>query len=209
MRLLIAALSFLLGLYAISAGLIALLPPGAPEWLSGVGILIGFCLSLVLTNKLVNAQGTNFWSLARAPEPGEQLEQQEGLLLSTTYQATRSFQVEEFREEGPHYFIELNDRSVLHLNGPYLADLGPRRLFNLFDRLRKFPCTDFIVRRDREDGCVVDIQCRGPVLEPEITTPPFDESDFRDGLLPQDGDIITTRTYDELKSALSEKHRTG
>ncbi len=73
MRLLIAALSFLLGLYAISAGLIALLPPGAPEWLSGVGILIGFCLSLVLTNKLVNAQGTNFWSLARAPEPGEQL----------------------------------------------------------------------------------------------------------------------------------------
>ncbi|MDA8421794.1 MAG: hypothetical protein M0Z89_00475 [Nitrospiraceae bacterium] len=208
MRLLIAALSFLLGLYAISAGLIALLPPGAPEWLTGVGILIGFCLSLVLTNKLVNAQGTNFWSLARAPEPGEQPEQ-EGLLLSTTYQATRAFQVEEFKEEGPHYFIELHDGSVLHMNGLYLAAFEPRRFFEVFDRPRKFPCTEFVVRRDREDGCVVDIQCSGPVLEPEITTPPFDESDFRDAFLPQDGDIITTRTYDELKSALSEKHRTG
>lgn len=208
MRLLIAALSFLLGLYAISAGLIALLPPGAPEWLSGVGILVGFCLSLVLTNKLVNAQGTNFWSLARAPEPGEQIEQ-EGLLLSTTYQATRAFQVEEFKEEGPHYFIELHDGSVLHMNGRYLAAFEPHRFFKAFDRPRKFPCTEFVVRHDREDGCVVDIQCRGRVLGPEITTPPFDEQDFRNALLPQDGDIITTRTYDELKSALSEKRRTG
>lgn len=208
MRLLIAALSFLLGLYAISAGLIALLPPGAPEWLSSVGILIGFCLSLVLTNKLVNAQGTNFWSLARAPEPGEQLEQ-EGLLLSTTYQATRAFQVEEFKEEGPHYFIELHDGSVLHMNGRYLAAFEPHRFFKAFDRPRKFPCTEFVVRRDREDGCVVDIQCRGRVLGPEIVTPPFNEQDFRNALLPQDGDIITTRTYDELKSALSEKRRTG
>jgi hypothetical protein len=209
MRLLIAALSFLLGLYAISAGLIALLPPGAPEWLSGVGILIGFCLSLVLTNKLVNAQGTNFWSLARAPEPGEQSGQQEGLLLSTAYQATRAFQVEEFKEEGLHYFIELHDGSILHMNGRYLADLGPRRLFSLFARPRKFPCIDFIVRRDREEGFVVDVQCRGPVLEPEIHLPPFTEQDFRNALLPQDGDIITTRTYDELKSALSEKRTTG
>ena len=93
------------------------------------------------------------------------------------------------------------------MNGRYLDALGPRRSLKIFDRPRKFPCTDFVVRRDRDDGGVVDIQCRGQVLEPELATLPFDEGDFRDALLPQDGDIITTRTYDELKSTLSEKHK--
>jgi hypothetical protein len=180
----------------------ALLPANAPEWLTGVGILTGFALSLILTNKLVNAPGTNFWSLSRAPEPVEQPEQ-EGLLVSTAYRATRYFEVKGSGEEGPHYFIELHDGSVLYMSGRYLAALGPHKVLKVIEQPRKFPCTEFVVRRDRYDGCVVDIQCRGIALEPEIVTPPFKELDFQNGMMPQDGDILTSRTYDEMKAARS------
>ena len=205
MRLLIAALSFFIGLFAITGAFMALLPANAPEWLTGVSILIGFSLSLFLTNKLVNAPGTNFWSLSRAPEPDEQSEQQ-GSLVSTEYQATRYFQVEASGEEGPHYFIELDDGSVLYMSGRYLAAFGPHKVLNVIDRSRKFPCAEFVVRRYRYDGCVVDIQCRGIALEPEIITPPFKEYDFHNGMMPQDGDILTSRTYDEMKAAISREN---
>ncbi len=204
MRLLIAALLFLIGLLAITGAFMALLPPNAPEWLTGVGILTGFFLSLFLTNKLVNAPGTNFWSLSRAREPGEQPEQ-DGLLVSTAYRAIRYFEVEASNEEGPHYFIELHDGPVLYMNGRYLAALGPHKVLNMIDRPRKFPCTEFVVRRDRYDGCVVDIQCGGSALEPEIVTPPFNELDFQNSMMPQDGDILTSRTYDEMKAARSRQ----
>ncbi len=202
LRLFIAALTFLIGLFAITGAFMALRPANAPEWLTGVGILVGFCLSLFLTNKLINVPGTNFWSLSRAPEPGEQPEQ-EGLLVSTPYRATRYFEVEESHEEGPHYFIELHDGSVLHVNGRYLAAFGPRKVLSVIAFPRKFPCTEFVVRRDRYDGCVVDIRCRGSALEPEIVTPPFSKLDFQNGIVPHDGDVLTSRTYDEMKTARS------
>ncbi len=202
MRLFLAALAFFAGLFAITGAFMAVLPANAPGWLTGVAILTGFLLSLFLTNKLVNVRGTNFWSLARSPEPSEQAEQ-EGLLASTRYRANRFFQVEECKDEGLHYFIELHDGSVLYMNGPYLSAFEPHKLFNLIDRPRKFPCTEFVVKRDREDGGVIDIQCSGSVLEPEIVTPPFKEEDLQSGMMPQDGDVITTRSYDELKALRS------
>lgn len=204
MRLFIAALSFFIGLFAITGAFMALLPANAPEWLTGVGILIGFSVSLFLTNKLVNAPGTNFWSLSRAPEPDEQSEQ-EGLLVSTAYRATRYFEVEGSNEEGPHYFIELHDGSVLYMNGRYLAALRPQKALKVIEQPRKFPCTEFVVIRDRYDGCVADIQCRGIALEPEIVTPPFNATDFQNGMMPQDGDILMSRTYDEMKAARSRQ----
>jgi len=204
MRLLIAALSFFISFFLITSVFIALLPADAPQWQTNVGILLGFSLSLFITNKLVNAQGTKFWSLARAPEPGEQSEQ-EGLLVSTAYQATRYFQVEETRVEGPHYFIELHDASVLYMNGRYLATFGPRKFFKLIDYPRRFPCTEFVVIRDRYDDCVADIRCSGTVLEPEIILPPFEEHDLQSVMTLQDGDIITSRTYEEMKAARSRE----
>ena len=205
MRLLIAALSFFIGLFAITGAIMALLPANAPEWLTGVGILIGFSLSLLITNRLVNAPGTNFWSFSRAPEPDDQPEQ-EGLLVSTTYRARRYFEVAGSNEEGPHYFIELQDGSVLYLSGRYLAAFGPHKVLNVIERPGKFPCTEFVVKRDRSDGCVADIQCGGIALGPEIVTLPFKELDFQNGMMPQDGDILTSRTYDEMKAAIAREN---
>ena len=208
MRLLIAALSFFIGFFAITGACMALLPANAPEWMMGVVILLGFSLSLFLTNRLVNAPGTNFWSLGRASEPPERPEQ-EGLLVSTAYEATRCFQVEESDEEGPQYFIELRDGSVLYMNGRYLDAFGPRKTLKVIDRPRKFPCTDFVVRRDRYDRSVLDIQCRGSVLEPEIVMPAFEESDMQGGRMLQDGDIITSRTYEEMKALRAGERSIG
>jgi hypothetical protein len=205
MRLFIAALSFLIGLFGITGLFMALLPASAPDWLTFIGILIGFSLSLFLTNKLVNAPGTDFWSFSRASEHRKQSDQ-EGLLVSTTYRATRSFQARERSDDGSHYFIELHDGSVLHMHGRYLSVFEPHKFFRLIKRPRKFPCTEFVVRRDRYDGCVVDIQCRGRALEPEIVTPPFDEQDFQSGMIPQDGDLITTRSYEEMKALRLREH---
>jgi len=204
MRLLIAALSFFISFFLITSAFMALLPAAAPQWQTNVGILLGFSLSLFTTNKLVNAPGTKFWSLARAPEPAEQPEQ-EGLLVSMAYRATRYFQVEESQEEGPHYFIELHDGSVLYMNGRYLAAFGPRKFLNLINYSRKFPCTEFVVIRDRYDDCVVDIRCSDSVLEPEIVMPPFEEHDLQGVMTLQDGDIITSRTYEEMKASRSRE----
>ena len=41
----------------------------------------------------------------------------QGLLLTEEYQATRAFQLDEWEDEGSHYFVELRDGSVLYLNG--------------------------------------------------------------------------------------------
>ena len=204
MRLFVAALSFLIGLFVITGAFMALLPANAPEWLTVVGILTGSVLSLFITNRLVNVKGTNFWSLRRAPEPDERSEH-EDLLVSTAYRANRCFEVGGPDEEGPHYFIELHDGSVLHMNGGYLAALGPRKILGLIDQPRQFPCTEFSVKRDRYDGCVADVRCGGTALEPEIVTPPFQEVDFQNNMIPHDGDILASRTYDEMKAAMSRK----
>ena len=95
MRLLVAALSFFISFFLLTSAFMALLPADAPQWQTNAGIFLGFILSLFITNKLANVQGTNFWSLRRAPEPSEQPQQRDGLLVSTTYRATRYFEVEE------------------------------------------------------------------------------------------------------------------
>lgn len=205
MRLILAAISFLIGVFLIASAITALLPPNAPEWLTGVAILVSAGLSLYLTNMLVNVRGTRFWSLSRAQESAEH---EEDALSSTEFHATRAFQVEEFRDEGSNYFLELRNGTVLFLSGHYFHEHEPLEFDGRIVQQREFPCTEFVVRR-RDDGSGADIQCRGRVLEPEVVTPPFPEEDVRNGSLPKDGDIISTSTYDELKAARLTQRRVG
>jgi hypothetical protein len=119
----------------------------------------------------------------------------EGLLEESNYRALRAFRVKELEEEGSHYFVELDDGSVLYLNGQYLYDFEP----NQAGRPRTFPCTEFTVVRHKIKGWVMGLQCRGSVLKPECETPPFSESDFNAGRVPSDGEIIQDRIYEQLK----------
>jgi hypothetical protein len=44
----------------------------------------------------------------------------EGLLASADFQARRAFGVQEYDDEGLHYFVELTDGRVLYLSGLYI-----------------------------------------------------------------------------------------
>jgi hypothetical protein len=204
LRLVIAALTFFAFFYALTSAVMSLLPASAPEWQTNAGVMTGFIVSLFIVNKLVNVRGTKFWRLSRAPEPADP-SVEDGLLVSTSYRAVRYFEVEESREEGPHYFIELRNGAVLYLNGRYLDAFAHRKFLNLFDSPRKFPCSDFVVKRDRYEGGVADIECRGRALEPEFTAPPFEGPDWEGIMALRDGDIITSRTYEEMKARKSDE----
>lgn len=122
-----------------------------------------------------------------------------GLLLRQHFRANRAFAVEEFEDEGLHYFIELTDGRVLFLSGQYLYDYEPIADEPELNQPRSFPSTEFEVLRHKSAGYVMEIRCTGEVLESELTTAPFQEDDFERGV-PQDGDVIADRTYDEIKA---------
>jgi hypothetical protein len=118
-----------------------------------------------------------------------------GLLQSTSFRADRAFRVDGFGAQGPHYFLELEDGDgVLHLSGTYLYDYEP-----IDGSLRHFPCTQFTVRRHAELGYVVDLICRGLVIEPEVDAPPYSQMDFKARLVPEDGAILRDIDFDELR----------
>lgn len=94
--------------------------------------------------------------------------ERQGLLISTDYEAQRAFGIEEFDDDGPHYFLELTDGRALYLHGQYLDDYEPILDDPEIECPRRFPCTHFSIRQHKTEHYVVEIQCRGPVLEPEF-----------------------------------------
>ena len=128
----------------------------------------------------------------------------QGMLIIEDFQATRAFEVEE-SDEGPHFFLELQDGSVLYLNGQYLdpyvyPEDGDD---DSAEEIPLFPCTEFTIKRHRQKGWVVELLCHGQLLEAEILDFSFWESDYWsswDDFPFQDGKRITNRTYNQLKS---------
>jgi hypothetical protein len=168
----------------------------APAWL--IGLLIGLFM-LVMTGValwLFNSKRSNVLGHKTLEEQIRELEQQ-GLLESTTFQATRAFGVEEYEDEGLSYFLELSDGRVVFLTGQYLYEYEPDEDE---PQARAFPCSEFSIRRHKTERYVVDVQCRGSVLEPEAVARPFDADDWKHARVPEDGEVITARTYDALKS---------
>jgi hypothetical protein len=140
------------------------------------------------------------------PTRGENLTiaelEKQGLLTHERHEATRAFEVEEFEDEGCQYFVGLKNNSVLFLCGQYLYDYVPADDGRGFKRERKFPCTEFTLHRDKRDGLIVDVACGGTVLEPEGEAPHFSAADFESGRAPEDGQIISDRSYDQIRREL-------
>lgn len=140
---------------------------------------------------------------------GKTLEEQiadleaEGLIQRDSFTARRAFQVEESEDEGSHYYIELDDGRVLFLSGQYLYDFEEIADDPELNQPRSFPCTAFDVVRHRTEGFVINLDCKGAVLEPEILAPPFGKKDFKEDRVPEDGEVVDT-PYDILKSERSE-----
>jgi hypothetical protein len=170
----------------------------APRWLIGPVFIVFMLLLVGAALWLFSPRGSDPFGRKTAEQHIRDLE---GLRLidSTEFHARRAFGVQEYEDEGLHYFMELADNRVLFLSGQYLYDYEPISDDPEMNQPRAFPCSEFAVRRHKKEGYVVEIRCGGAVLEPEVMAPPFGREVWRAGSLPEDGQVLVDITYDELK----------
>jgi hypothetical protein len=187
----IFAFALMLGL----AGLASYLGLFAYPAITGIAIGVLMVLGIIGALALFNIRGKS----ATGPSDEEQIRALEanGLLADEDYAATRAFEVEEFEDEGMHFFVELEDGRVLFLSGQYLYDYEPDARAG---KPRRFPCSAFTVRRHKVERYAVDLICNGKIIEPEVLAPAFGEEVWTDGAVPGDGEIISG-TYEEIKRA--------
>lgn len=172
------------------------LSTAAPALVVACGLMV-VMIGLIAAALVLFSPRSPLTGIRPAGELAQELDAQ-GLLTSRHFVATRAFEVEEFEDEGMHFYLELSDGRVLFMTGQYLYAYEPHEEDDEL-RPRQFPSTEFVVRRHRDEGYVVDIQCTGPILEPELLAPPFGEDVWRQGALPKDGAIIVDATYDQIK----------
>lgn len=198
MRLVFAGLFVTVGMATAVAALSILLPQ-ASVWLLSFVMTFLFLGLLVAALILFNLPGG--WRHRRLdPELVVKELQAQNLLAIENFKAKRAFQVEEFEDEGSHYFVELEDGSVLFLSGQYLYEYETLKKGKETVQPRRFPNTEFAIRRHSVKRYVVDILCNGLVIEPEVVVPAFSADDFGTDRIPEDGHVITDRTFGELKS---------
>lgn len=204
-RLLVAALFVVFGIGAVVAILSEVgVFPGQTLPL-GLGLAACF---IVLVFGAVNLFNPWWLSLRNAKAIRARL-QNEGLLIATEFQARRAVLVQEFEDEGLHYFLELADGRVLFLTGQYLYDYEPLDDADDGPQPRRFPCTEFTIERHRTEGFVVEMACRGVAFEPEFIAAPFSRqvNPFSEHFLddiPEDGAILANLSFDAIKSNLVE-----
>lgn len=171
-----------------------------PPWLTGLFFAVVLVVLAGVSMFLFNRKGRRpSFSNQTFEQRLAELESQ-GLLADETFHATRCFQVEEFEDEGLHYFLELADHTVLYLNGQYLYDYAPITDDPEVNQARTFPCSIFTVRRHKTAQYVITIVCSGSVLPPECEAPSFNKFDFKNDLIPDDGQIFRDKSYDQLKT---------
>ena len=125
----------------------------------------------------------------------EQLARQ-GLLVETVYRARRALAIAEFEDEGSHYFVELEDGRALFLTGQHLYAYEP-----VEEDVRRFPCTRFTLRHEREHGYTLDLVCTGDVIEPELLLPNNVLEVFGHDP-PMDREVLADETYESLRGRL-------
>lgn len=198
MRLLFAAL-FVLTMTFVGVALLGQIYHGNElPWWGGLTLIVVFFGSIVAALVLFNREGFRPTAPWKTNEEVIEELRQKDLLFTESFTARRTFQVEEFDDEGSHYFIELQDGRTLYLNGQYLYDFEPITDNPELNQARKFPCTAFTILRHKSAGYVVDILCSGEVLEPEVVTPPFGKEAWKQGI-PQDGTVLKEKTFDQIK----------
>ncbi len=205
MRVILAAIFVVIGLSSAVLLITFLLPH--PSRLEDILIEVGIAaLFVALLAAAIFLLGDETGKLAQGFDQDQYIHDLEdkGLLISTDYQAVRAFQLEEYEDEGSHYFVELADRTVLYLTGQNLYEYEPIDNDPELNQPRRFPCTEFSLRSQRNEKGYIDIQCRGTVIEPEFVEP-HPKHFWKRGL--EDGEIITNLSFDEIKAELINEGR--
>ena len=110
----------------------------------------------------------------------------EGHVESTTYEITEAVAVEEAEDEGPSYYLLLDDGRTLFLTGQYLWEPVQQG----------FPWRTFEIDRLPVGRHVLRVVSHGPALRPSLTRPPLSESEV--AAMPADGSI-ERRDFADLK----------
>jgi hypothetical protein len=90
---------------------------------------------------------------------------------------------------GSGFYIKLDEKSTLYLEGQYLDEL---------QYSRKFPNTEFEIIRTKWLKELLEINSLGKYLKPERKLKPFTKEQYKTGNRPFDGDIIEL-PIDEIK----------
>jgi hypothetical protein len=170
---------------------------------AGISVLAVVVLTYLSVLVLVLAIILNYPRLPRQAMVNDFADelQAQNLLASASFIVDRAFRVEEFKDEGPHYFLELETGGILHLCGSYLYEYEP-----IEGSMRHFPCTRFTVRRHAEAGYVVDLICDGIVIEPEVEAASYSAQDFEARRVPEDGAILFNVSFDQLLHERTNPH---
>jgi hypothetical protein len=166
-------------------------PVRIPGWLG----LLAFAASWVLGGIVAwRLSGRPKMKLTSSAKPDyEKL----GLLGREEFAAQRAFEVEEFEDEGPHFFIELEDGRVLFLCGQYLYHYEEITDDPELNQPATFPCTRFVITRHKTEHWVHSIECQGTYLKPEALLPHYSKAYLKTFGIPHDGEIFNA-PYDEL-----------
>ena len=194
----------IIGISALCGGLIFFwlfgiaYPVRFPDWL-GFSL---FAFSCVLG-------GAVAWRFCRRPnlKPGDFSSpdfEKLGLLVGEDFSARRVFEVEEYEDEGLHFFLELEDGRVLFLCGQYLYDYQEVSDDPELNQRATFPCAKFAVRRHKTEHWVHSIIRHGPYLKPEAKLPHYSKAYQKAFGFPSDGEIFTV-PYDDLFSRIAGK----
>lgn len=177
-----------------------------PAW---IGLPL-FCASCALGGALAwRVCGRPKFKLTSSARPDyEKL----GLLSDEPFSAKRAFEVQEYEDEGLHFFLELDDGRVLFLCGQYLygpfapPPTGSSPHQEIADdpelnQAAQFPCTKFVVRRHKLEHWVHSIECHGPYLKPEVKLPNYSKAYIKANGHPSDRQIFET-PYETLREQI-------
>ncbi|MEQ1891637.1 MAG: hypothetical protein ABL998_03770, partial [Planctomycetota bacterium] len=113
-----------------------------------------------------------------------------GHATCTTYEITDALQVEEFEDEGSHYYLKLTDGRVLFLSGQWLYEYEAGEDEDGEPTPARFPCRRFTVERAAKSALFLDMKPLAPAFPPSGTLPPFTDAEHRAGTVPDDGDLL-------------------
>ncbi|WP_225000415.1 hypothetical protein [Cesiribacter sp. SM1] len=87
----------------------------------------------------------------------------------------------EYEDLGSGFYLKIDDRRTLYLQGQYLDEL---------QYSKKFPNTDFEIIRSKKNKELLDIKPNGEYLKPARKLKPFTKEQFESGNIHEDGEIL-------------------
>ena len=128
-------------------------------------------------------------------------------LVSEKYQARRALELRDSDNGDGWYLVELDSGKVLCLwdNLP----TGPLGCDTANPRIRRFPCTEFTIRRHRVEGYTAEVICAGQLIKPLTVSLPDHYGDWLYAYLPRDGDFVADGNFDEFKTKILEAATSG